>query len=1245
MADVIDELKVQIDASTKNADVKLDKFIAKMENLQKAVTGLSGFNASGFANGLGQLATSIQDFSSKTKAADFNRVAKGLDKLAAVNAQGLESTATAMTSFATSMTGLGQMSFNADNLTKMVNSVTRLGGANATQALTNLPQISTLLKAFIADMNTVGSVAFNFDSLANLVNNISRLGGAKATQAVKNLEPIKRQILRFVSGLNGIGTLSFDTTGLANLVSSITKLGGKAAGNAIPNIQNLGVALKNLMATLANAPVVSRNLIEMTTALANLAGAGGKVGSATTAMSKEFNLFSGSSKGIKSSSNGIAAAIGKVYATYWLLFRAMGTFRKAMDISSDLTEVQNVVDVTFGNMKKKIEDFASVSLSQYGMSALTAKGIASRYQAMGVAMGFSQKQMSGMSVELTKLAADMASFYNVEQKDVAKSLESIFTGQTRPMRTYGLDLTQATLKEWALNNGLNANIKSMSAAEKTWLRYQYVMANSQQVIGDFARTSDSWHNQLVLLTGSFQSLGSIVGGSLINAFKPFIQALNAVMLKVIQFAQVVSNALGSIFGWKYESGGGIADDFSDAADSADDLAGSTGDAAKNTKKMADNLQGFDKLNVISNRKDSGGSGSGSGGSSEIGSAGVGGQWVSADSLWEKYTSSIDTLYGLGEYIGDVLTKTLKSIDWDKVYDGAQNFGAGLANFLNGLISPQLFGSVGETIAGALNTVLHFLDSFGETFDWVDFGNSIAAGINGFFSKFDFALLAKTLNVWVDGLKTTIITAINGVSWKDVFKSIGEFLSILELDTVAVLIGGFMLPKPDAVKKELKKAILWALGIPDGKLSLALDLKFVLTSYAGWGLGGPVIDQIGNEIIDGVDKFIQQYFGESVLNAMGESLLVLVGAGAGGLIGGPIGILIGAGIGIALDSFVVKGEWITKFWDKVGKTIFNWDQTLILWDYTKQFFDKAFNADNFLEFGENIIEGIISGMVTAITWVYEPIGDLFDFIVEKICEIFGIHSPAKSMEPYGQNILRGIIEGFCSTFNEWTDALNKWYNNYIAPWFTQQKWNELYSTIKTSMKSTWNQTVGEWSKDINDWWTSNVIPWFTTEKWENVMSGVKVGFENAFNTAFNAVKQLWNDFAKWLNDKLTFDIKPVKIAGVEVFGGTTVNLGKLPTFETGGFPEDGLFMANHNELVGKFSNGQTAVANNEQITQGIAIAVQSANSEMIAELRRQNELLQIIANKPVIDKGDIVSAWKSGAKDFRKQTGRQLGIAY
>lgn len=1292
MSDVIDELKVQIDASTKSADAKLDKFIDKMLQLQSAITSVKMSNATNISNGLNQITSSVQNFNKNTKTADFTRIATGLNKLSAVDsgaisavsrsmadfvssmtgidrvhfdaqsfdtlagsvaklgrasiteaAQNLEFLKTSLSDFVTSMNTVGQVTFNADGLVSMVNSVSRLGSVNAAQAVALLPQISAHLRDFVLTMNSVGSVTFDFTGLGNLISGITRLGGTKATQAAANLKPIKDQLLKFVSGLNGIGKLSFDTTSLAELVSSITKLGGKAAGNAIPNIQNLGVALNQLMTTLSKAPVVSQNLIQMTTALANLAGAGSRVGSATSAMNQGFNLFSGSSKKVKTSSKGIASAIGRVYATYWMLFRAMGMFRKAMDISSDLTEVQNVVDVTFGNMKKTMEDFAKVSLSQYGMSALTAKDIASRYQAMGVAMGFSQKKMSGMSIELTKLAADMASFYNVDQKDVAKSLEAVFTGQTMPLRKYGIDLTQATLKQWALNNGLNANIKSMSAAEKMWLRYQYVMANSQQVMGDFARTSDSWHNQLVLLSGAFQSLGSIVGGSLINAFKPFIRALNSVMLKVIQFAEVVSNALGAIFGWKYESGGGISDDFSDAADSADDLAGSTGDAAKNTKKMADNLQSFDKLNVISSSNASGGSGGGGGGAAGgAGTAGSGGQWVETDSLWEKYTSSIDSLYKLGEYIGDVLTKTLKKIDWDKIYEGARNFGSGLANFLNGLISPELFEAVGETAAGALNTALHFLDSFGETFEWTEFGNSIAAGINGFFNTFDFLLLADTLNTWVDGLEAALIAAVKNISWQKIFDSAGVLLDKLELDTIAVMIGGFFLTRKSEARKKIIGTLSDALiGLP---ISL-FNLKFILASCAGFDIGNAPITVIGNAIIDAVDNFILEHFGESVGNAIGESLLLLVSAGVGAAWGGPIGAAIGAAIGVALDTFIVKGEWVTKFWKKLGETLFNWDQASVMWDYTKQVLERAFNADNFVEFGANIVLGIISGISTGITWLLEPIADLFNFIVTGICNIFGIHSPAKNMEPYGQNILRGIIEGFKSSFGEWTESLSEWYNSYIAPWFTQQRWVELYSTMKTSMKSVWDETVGQWSQDINSWWTSNVTPWFTAEKWKTAMSGVKTGFEDAFNAAFDAVKQIWNRFATWLNSKLDFDIEPINIAGVEVFGGAKINLGHIPTFSTGGFPEDGLFMANHNELVGRFSNGQTAVANNEQITQGIAIGVQSANTELLRELKRNNDLLEQLLAKPVIDKGDVVDAWKAGAKSYRKQTGRQLGISY
>ena len=133
---------------------------------------------------------------------------------------------------------------------------------------------------------------------------------------------------------------------------------------------------------------------------------------------------------------------------------------------------------------------SKVSIPELGMSELTAKQIASRFQAMGTAMGISQNGMSDMSVELTRLAGDMASFYNVEQDVVGEDLEAIFTGQTKPLRQYGLDLTEATLQEWAMKQGMDANINSMSQMEKTMLRYQYVMANSKNAMNDFARTSD-----------------------------------------------------------------------------------------------------------------------------------------------------------------------------------------------------------------------------------------------------------------------------------------------------------------------------------------------------------------------------------------------------------------------------------------------------------------------------------------------------------------------------------------------------------------------------------------------------------------------------------------------------------------------------------------------------------------------------------------------------------------------------------
>lgn len=957
MGDLIDDLKVQIETSTQSADAKLDKFIAKMMKLHSTITGLEMSNVSNIASGINQISASIQNFNTRTKTSDFTRVATGMNKLSTVDAQGISNASRAMSTLAANLTGLdhisfdadgitrmadsvsklgrktmteaaqnleflktsladfiggmngvGSLTFNPDGLVKLVNSVSRLGSTNATQSVKNLPQISSLLRSFIDEMNTVGSVTFNFSGLENLVSSISRLGGVKATQSVKNLKPIKDQLLKFVSGLNGIGALNFDTANLTSLVASISKLGGKAAGNAIPNIQNLGVALKDMMKTLSGAPAVSQNLINMTNALANLAGKGSRVSSASTAMFKGLGLYSTGAKSATKHSFNLASAIGKVYATYWTLFRAFGMVRKSIGIAADLTEVQNVIDQSFGAMAGMVDDFTSTSIQKFGMSELAAKKMSGVFMAMGKSLGAPQKEMADMSINLTKLAADMASFYNVEQKAVGEDLRSVFTGTVRPLRDYGLDLTQASLQQYAFSQGIQKSVRDMTQLEKVQLRYSYIMANTAHIQGDYARTSMTWSNQVRLLGQQFQQLGGIVGGTMINAFKPFLAAMNQVIAKIVSVAKAISDALGKIFGWQYQvSGGGagmagITGDLDDAAGAVDDLAGGAGgaadklgDAAKNAKKLAGNLQGWDNLNVItSQNENAGGSGGSGGGAGSGAAAGNFGEWVPGETIWEKYKSSIDSLYELGKYIGDTLTSAMNNIDWEKTYQGARNFGRGLADFLNGLISPDLFGATGRTIAGALNTALHFLDFFGTTFDWKDFGKSIAAGINGFFGKFDFGLLARTVNTWAIGLLDTMATAIGRTNWKGIGEKISNMLKKINWKGILKGVGEVFW---EAFNASIE-ATAGLFGISEKTSSIIIG-----------GIGGIILAIKGFDVLKTVKPTI-----DDIVVAL-ENLMLSVGNY--GIIAGISSSIIGALVAISVNWDKKKADEFLEFQKGVG----------------------------------------------------------------------------------------------------------------------------------------------------------------------------------------------------------------------------------------------------------------------------------------------------------------------------------------
>lgn len=309
------------------------------------------------------------------------------------------------------------------------------------------------------------------------------------------------------------------------------------------------------------------------------------------------------------------------------------------------------------------------------------------------------------------------------------------------------------------------------------------------------------------------------------------------MQSVINFARTVANALGNIFGWTYEiSGGGMTDDFAGAATGAEEIEDSLGGAADNAKKMKDYVLGIDELNILKPDEPDEGSGGSAGGGAGGGAGDAGkGEWIKGEGLLEKYKSEIDSLYELGEYIGKVLTDALNSIDWEKVYATAEDFGRGLAQFLNGLISPELFGALGRTIAGALNTALHFLNAFGYEFDWKDFGNSIAAGVNEFFRTFDFGLLAGTINVWANGILDTLLTAIKRIKWREIGERIGDFLVKLDFTKIGKKVGQL-----------IWEAIQAGLDVWNGMFDVAPIETTIITAFGALkliGIAQPIIKEL------------------------------------------------------------------------------------------------------------------------------------------------------------------------------------------------------------------------------------------------------------------------------------------------------------------------------------------------------------------------------------------------------------------
>lgn len=212
-------------------------------------------------------------------------------------------------------------------------------------------------------------------------------------------------------------------------------------------------------------------------------------------------------------------------------------------MASDLEEVQNVVDVSFGSMADQVEAFANTAVRSYGMSALTAKRMASTFMAMSNGMDIAQEAGKNMSLQLTALAGDMASFYNVGQDIAQTALNSIFTGETESLKKFGIVLTETNLEAFALSQGIKKSYQAMSQAEKVALRYNYVLNATKNAQGDFARTSGSWANQIRLLKEQWTQFLGILGSGLIKILTPMVKALNQMLASLISIGNMIQQVM------------------------------------------------------------------------------------------------------------------------------------------------------------------------------------------------------------------------------------------------------------------------------------------------------------------------------------------------------------------------------------------------------------------------------------------------------------------------------------------------------------------------------------------------------------------------------------------------------------------------------------------------------------------------------------------------------------------------------
>lgn len=804
------------------------------------------------------------------------------------------------------------------------------------------------------------------------------------------------------------------------------------------------------------------------------------------------NDFNNGVVNVKKAYGGLSASIGKlakVMAGVFAVKQLISFGKESIELGSDLEEVQNVVDVTFGNLNGEINEFARNAIEQFGLSEIAAKRYSSTIGAMLKSMGFANREAADMSKTMTGLAGDIASFYNLSADEAFYKIRAGISGETEPLKQLGINLNVANLEQYALTQGIKKSYNAMTQQEQALLRYNYLLSVTSDAQGDFARTSDSWANQTRILSERFNALKATIGQGLINVLTPVIKLINILLARLQQAANVFKAFSELITGNKSSanSSSGIlsGEDYSAAAGGAEDYADATEDVAKATKKAKKEteqyLSGLDEIRQYESpdtESQGGDSLSGALGNVDYGSL-AGGEIGSDITISPSLQKVIDTLSKFFENLkrdAEPARKALSNLKNSLKPLGKFVF-TSLYDFYKKFLEPVGKWTLGEGIPRFVDAISNGLN----TIDWGNINNSlgdlwdklapfavnVGDGLLWFWEEVLVPLGTWTINdavpTFID-LLSGAISILNPII--EIFKESAKWLWNNFLQPIAEWTGGEIVSILQDFADKLEKIGGWLTEHKDGVEDFLIVLTTLLGALAvAWAV--TTLSASAGTLAVGAWNAICT-IASAVTTAFGAAV---------GFLTSPITLVI-----LAIGALIAIVILCIKHWDEIKEAAGK------AWEWIKE---KWYAAGEWFS-----------------TKIVEPIKNLFANLWSKITETFS--------------------------------NINTWFRDKFASALTNIK--NVFSPIGSFFSGIWNgikstfSNVGNWFRDkFTDAWTKVKNVFSTGGKiFDGIKDGILNGLKSIVNGIIKGINKVVSVPFNGLNNTLN-RLRKIEILGAKPFG--------------------------------------------------------------------------------------------------------------